>query len=212
MITSSASWTSANAKVPLGPERPAMWPATKASTWTSVTGPEGWEQVGMPQISWWFSRELWNISTHPEASSTPQKAPWCPKREVPQKSPKWMILGYLQGNPQLTWQWGYLQYPLDAFGKRGNPECPWDNTVPGYEPPLDIYCGEYTCAPPEVWATSNPLPKGYDVGTWRCQNGYRGSVSTRWGWVEVISFFLLLLLLLLLLFFCNSLLFIVIII
>lgn len=60
-----------------------------------------------------------------------------------------------------------------------NPECPWDNTVPGYEPPLDIYCGEYTCAPPEVWATSNPLPKGYDVGTWRCQNGYRGSVSTR---------------------------------
>ena len=48
-----------------------------------------------------------------------------------------------------------------------------------HKPNLDIYCGEYTCASPDVWAASNPLPQGYDVGTWRCANGFRGSVSTR---------------------------------
>jgi len=59
------------------------------------------------------------------------------------------------------------------------PECPADNTVLNHKPNLDIYCGEYTCASPDVWAASNPLPQGYDVGTWRCANGFRGSVSTR---------------------------------
>ena len=63
--------------------------------------------------------------------------------------------------------------------KQGTPECPADNTVLNHKPNLDIYCGEYTCASADVWAASNPLPKGYDVGTWRCANGFRGSVSTR---------------------------------
>ena len=56
--------------------------------------------------------------------------------------------------------------------------CPLENTVPHYRPPLDLVCGEYTCATPEEWALENPLPRGYDVGVWRCARGYRGETST----------------------------------
>ncbi|CAE7625023.1 unnamed protein product [Symbiodinium microadriaticum] len=58
-------------------------------------------------------------------------------------------------------------------------ECPGDNTDPDYMPALLLECGEYTCATPEEWAMENPLPKGYDVGVWRCARGYRGVTSTQ---------------------------------
>ncbi|CAJ1410287.1 unnamed protein product [Effrenium voratum] len=58
-------------------------------------------------------------------------------------------------------------------------QCPPANTVPYFSPSLDIYCGEYTCATADEWASENPLPKGYDVGIWRCTDGYRGSTSTK---------------------------------
>ena len=60
-----------------------------------------------------------------------------------------------------------------------HPECPADNTDPNYQPEMDIYCGEYTCVSAAEWAAVNPLPLGYDVGTWRCADGFRGSVSSR---------------------------------
>ncbi|CAK9049443.1 unnamed protein product [Durusdinium trenchii] len=56
-------------------------------------------------------------------------------------------------------------------------ECPADNTVANFAPDLDLYCGEYTCLSADDWAAENPLPRGYDVGTWRCADGFRGSVS-----------------------------------
>ena len=56
--------------------------------------------------------------------------------------------------------------------------CPGDNTDPHYTPALELECGAYTCATPEEWALENPLPKGYDVGVWRCARGFRGATST----------------------------------